>query len=459
MNFTASTTPAVFSWSCGFLNQPGAVVEKTGGAYSSSVEANQAQNQGSVISQNGVLTWASTSATPLVSTGSFTTTGQGVIQLGFPNGYFGQGANTFNSQTVIGNGIWVTGVLNGSVVVPAGVTLNAGETTYVDLGEAVVAASVSGSGTLDIDGSADLTGPVTGQVTLAAQGISICSNGCGQSAQATLATDLTVPTVNIGPFTTLAPKANGTATQIGNTTVTIENNGVLTITPGMVLKATSSSAYFLVDGSLVADGTSNEEITVTSINDNTVGGVTGSGDPQPDDWTGIFLNSSGSLNLQYVTLDYAFAAVNSTTDGNVTLENDVFAHNDDAITITATTGTNAAIHDDWFDQNSSALNGTSDWWPLTVDDLPLCQFIPTIDAGDNYYGVGRSPTPFFSQSESNAIQSDLGTGDEEYPTLWTDGIQVGATDQINFWTEPCDSYDDGDLLPDTFVASPFDLNS
>ena len=162
MNFTASTTPAVFSWSCGFLNQPGAVVEKTGGAYSSSVEANQAQNQGSVISQNGVLTWASTSATPLVSTGSFTTTGQGVIQLGFPNGYFGQGANTFNSQTVIGNGIWVTGVLNGSVVVPAGVTLNAGETTYVDLGEAVVAASVSGSGTLDIDGSADLTGPVTG---------------------------------------------------------------------------------------------------------------------------------------------------------------------------------------------------------------------------------------------------------------------------------------------------------
>ena len=60
----------------------------------------------------------------------------------------------------------------------------------------------------------------------------------------------------------------------------------------------------------------------------------------------------------------------ATTNRQVTIENDVFTHNEIAVNISASydlltlSGTNAAIHKTWFDENGVALDGSSDWDPV-----------------------------------------------------------------------------------------------
>ena len=205
---------------------------------------------------------------------------------------------------------------------------------------------------------------------------------------------------------------------------------------------------------LDAVGTSSDPIIFTSINDNSVDGDTGSGSPAAGDWEGIGVGEAGSANIEYAMLRYAATAIEAVTDENVTIENNVFTSKSTAVEVAATVGTNAATHGNWFDGNDVALSGSSDWNPLTVDGLPLCQFIPEMDAGGNRYGASQSRTPFFSSADSEAISLLLAAGAEESPDGWTDGIGVGPTDQVSYAEEPCFSLDDGDLIADVYVVPP-----
>jgi len=68
----------------------------------------------------------------------------------------------------------------------------------------------------------------------------------------------------------------------------------LTVKPGAVIKASGGSGdppgcgsyecSISVEGTLDAVGTASEPITFTSINDNSVGGATGSGAPAAEEW-------------------------------------------------------------------------------------------------------------------------------------------------------------------------------
>jgi hypothetical protein len=242
----------------------------------------------------------------------------------------------------------------------------------------------------------------------------------------------------------------------------------LTIAPGAVVKGEGACSYcdtyaISVEGMLVAVGATVSPIVFTSVNDNSVAGSTGSGTPLPGDWDGIDVDASGSIDVENSTIEYAGTGVQVLTNENALIADNVFTSNGTAVAVFATIGTNAIVQENVFDQNTIALTGISGWFPLTVANLPLCQYIPTIQAGGNTFGDSSSSTPFFSPSDWASVQSLLLVpGTEQYPDKWAAAVlgnPPSPTDQINYTVQDCYSDDDGELEADIYVASPFDLNA
>lgn len=85
---------------------------------------------------------------------------------------------------------------------------------------------------------------------------------------------------------------------------TVPEGKTLTINPGTVIKFLSTGSQLVVSGNLNAIGTSDNQIYFTSINDNEVGGATGTGTPKPADWDKINISSTGKVNLKYSVVLY-----------------------------------------------------------------------------------------------------------------------------------------------------------
>jgi hypothetical protein len=161
-------------------------------------------------------------------------------------------------------------------------------------------------------------------------------------------------------------------------------------------------------------------VTLTSINDNSIGGATGSGSPAAGDWGRISATSSSQENptvlLKGVHVLYATTGLADTTNKDVTVQSDVFAHNNTAVDISASydvltlSGTNAAIHETWFDENGVALEGSSDWEPIEP-----CFYSPTMRATGNWYGPTKASQPFVTPLEHAAIEAILRDEDN---TTW-----------------------------------------
>jgi hypothetical protein len=199
----------------GFINLAGGQVVKSGSAAMDMMAASygngtQLENDGSVVSQSGLLVWnglapPATPAAPYdgVSDGSFGTSGSGRVEL--------WGVMAASTQTVMwGNGVWMDGTLKGTVVVPAGQTLNVGSDVF-DPGsngsaqQGVVATPVSGAGTLNVAGTPGLVCAAGGVTT----------KPCPLP---TIAIDLTVPYVTMSNAS-IARKGDGSATVIDSKTM------------------------------------------------------------------------------------------------------------------------------------------------------------------------------------------------------------------------------------------------
>jgi hypothetical protein len=96
------------------------------------------------------------------------------------------------------------------------------------------------------------------------------------------------------------------ATYVMNCNVSVPRGVTLTLDPGTVLKF-GANGGITVSGILDAVGLSTAPITLTSINDSTIGGATGSGKPTAGDWVG--LTGLNSLNIEYSHIKYATQAV------------------------------------------------------------------------------------------------------------------------------------------------------
>jgi hypothetical protein len=172
--------------------------------------------------------------------------------------------------------------------------------------------------------------------------------------------------------------------------------------------------------------------------------------PAAGDWTGIIAEPSTQENptvkLERTTVRYATTGLAATTNKRVTIQADIFAHNSTAIDMSATVGTNAAIHQTWFDENSIALAGSSDWNPVEPR-----QYIPTMSATEDYYGPSKAAQPFLTQSELDEIAVILATPEAE--SELPENIVAGNIDRLTWAARPCQPL--GKKPPHVIVATPF----
>jgi hypothetical protein len=76
--------------------------------------------------------------------------------------------------------------------------------------------------------------------------------------------------------------------------------------PGGCVDLYGADSKLVVHGSLSAIGTMEKPIIFTSINDNSIGGETGDGTPEPGEWAGIeVLGAKSSVDMQHVSISYA----------------------------------------------------------------------------------------------------------------------------------------------------------
>jgi hypothetical protein len=101
--------------------------------------------------------------------------------------------------------------------------------------------------------------------------------------------------------------------------VTVESGETVRLREGVVVKA-EGSGELIVDGRLDVEGTASDPVTITSINDQSVGGETGSGSPQPGEWGGIVVQDGGSAAIKDGVLEYASTAVTVRKGATVSIE-------------------------------------------------------------------------------------------------------------------------------------------
>ena len=82
-------------------------------------------------------------------------------------------------------------------------------------------------------------------------------------------------------------------------------------------------------------------IVFTSVNDNLVGGATGTGTPAPADWGGISLGSGQTAStFDYVVFKYAAEAIHVALLDVLPVTNSVFSYNQAAFVVDSTSGSN-----------------------------------------------------------------------------------------------------------------------
>lgn len=120
-----------------------------------------------------------------------------------------------------------------------------------------------------------------------------------------------------GPIATSTTWVTG-GVYVINGTVTINSGVTLTIEDGAIIKFLNTSSGIIVNGEMVAEGTSESPIYFTSYKDDSIGGDTNLDSsatlPSSGDWKEIKVGSGGILSAEYAVVRYGGAYPGSTAN-------------------------------------------------------------------------------------------------------------------------------------------------
>ena len=131
----------------------------------------------------------------------------------------------------------------------------------------------------------------------------------------------------------------------------------------MVVKPRTTGTELFVDGSLTTQGTAENRVYITSIKDDTIGGLTNNNTDQPasGNWGKVHFRPGSSGELDYVELRYGGYLTNGMlyTDvgTNVTIDNGVFKSASDCAISSDSGYEPTLINMDYTDFTGSAYNG------------------------------------------------------------------------------------------------------
>ena len=193
----------------------------------------------------------------------------------------------------------------------------------------------------------------------------------------------------------------------------------LTAQPGTIIKA-DARVQLSVEGSLVARGTSGSPITFTSINDNSVGGSTGSGSPAAGDWAGIQASGSGSLDVEHALVEYG-SSVGGPGFGSLVALNDTFSL-DGGYAAVFGTGASVTVKDNSFvSPSGSAVVVSSPQLQLSGN---TASGISSATVGGQAYWADSSALDFAALSSNTSDAGALVVSGAAVTSTWSGSIPL-----------------------------------
>ncbi len=193
----------------------------------------------------------------------------------------------------------------------------------------------------------------------------------------------------------------------------------LTAQPGTIIKA-DTGAQLSVQGSLVAKGTSGSPITFTSINDNSVGGSSGSGSPAASDWAGIQASGSGSLDVEHAVVEYG-TSVGGQGFASLVALNDTFSL-DGGLAAVLGTGASVTVKNNSFvSPSGSAVVVSSPQLQLSGN---TASGISSATVGGQAYWADSSALDFAALSSNTADAGGLVVSGSAVTSTWSGSIPL-----------------------------------
>ena len=259
----------------------------------------------------------------------------------------------------------------------------------------------------------------------------------------------------------------------------VEVDGTMNISDGVVVKGLSSNPI-QVDpgGTLDATGTSENPITFTSMNDNTVGGDTGSGSPAVSDYNAAVAMHGGTTDISYADFEYAtygVGGVGSDSSTTVTVTDSSFTNDYVGVDLPYASSLSLDLERNAFDVTATGFNNSD----ISVkNDSDLSKIYLTGDNENTFTGSTPGMTVYVAQlsdvpSEATwAIPSGVVIGSAGDPYSGS-GITVDGTMELDSGAELLTSgntggfsvsvngtmtIDSGVIIKSTNVT-PFQVNS
>ena len=217
-------------------------------------------------------------------------------------------------------------------------------------------------------------------------------------------------------------------------TITINAGSALTIQPGTVVKFLTTASRFTVNGAISADATPEENITFTSIRDDSIGGDTDNDDgaywPLPGDWGAITYNDSSS-DAQDI-LDYVQIRFGGSGNVSIAINSAAPVVTNSTIAFSKGNGINLGTSANPTISNNTITSCTQDGLYITGSSAPtISNNLFTRNSRYAIYFTAESKPAFFGNAAvDNTYNATAVTGTFAGSATWPNNLTYLVADNL-----------------------------